>query len=522
MSGRSEHRYAGNLWRCFLKCKKIQLVGAVICIMFFAAPLAALLEQAGDPLLAIPNGRRLGLLGNTLQLGILTAAGCMVIGFFTAAAIYTGRLKNSILRWWFLLLAPVPQYIYALAWMELVRMAGQVWPELLGMQIYGLFPCVAVEIMAYLPLCTGLALLGLERQDASLIQAALVCRKGDCVLYRICLPQMFPWLICGAGCVFVLSAADFSIPSLFQYNVYAMELFSDFSAYGKAVNSLWLAMPLMLLILLVVWLTQSRLKQILLPVSYRKTVPLYLSRTTVSLMRAAVFLSVLQILIPLLTLAAGIGGWEQLTASVELSLEELWVSCRIGILAAVLAVVPASLTAGLLCDSKSSFWRIVFLFPLAMPSALVGVGWLTLLNGSIFHGVTSTLLFPALGCATRFLPLGMLVLMGICFGVDKKSLQAALLLQNNWWKAVAVVKIPVYAPGVWAAGFLVFLLTLGDVGVTLMTAPPGKEPFSIKIYNYLHYGASEMVSGFCMVIIVICLAVMLLMMRIVRGRKNGA
>ena len=104
--------------------------------------------------------------------------------------------------------------------------------------------------------------------------------------------------VCGAGCVFVLSAADFSIPSLFQYNVYAMELFSDFSAYGKAVNSLWLAMPLMLLILLVVWLTQSRLKQILLPVSYRKTVPLYLSRTTVSLMRAAVFLSVLQILIP--------------------------------------------------------------------------------------------------------------------------------------------------------------------------------------------------------------------------------
>ena len=234
----------------FLKYHKKQIIGGVIYVLLFAAPVVTLLLEAGNPGLAIPNSRRWGLLRNTISLGVLTAIGCMLIGFYAAVGIFTGRLREKSLRWWFLLLLPVPQYIYALSWMELVRLLGKICPPLLRMQIFGLLPCVIVEVMAYLPICTALALLGLERQDVRLAEAGLLCRKGDAVLYGICLPQMLPWLLSGAGCVFVLSATDFSIPSLFQYNVYAMELFSDFSAYGRAVNSFWLAIPLIILILI--------------------------------------------------------------------------------------------------------------------------------------------------------------------------------------------------------------------------------------------------------------------------------
>lgn len=507
--------------KCFPKHHRKQAAGAAIYVLLFTLPLFALLFQAGNPGLAIPNSRRWGLLGNTMLLGLLTAAGCILIGFYAAVGIYTGRWKESSLRWWFLLLLPVPQYIYALSWMELVRLLGGMIPSLLRMQIFGIFPCVIVEVMAYMPICTALSLAGLERQDVRLTEAGILCRKADIVLYRICLPQMLPWLLSGAGCVFVLSATDFSIPSLFQYNVYAMELFSDFSAYGKAVNSFWLALPLILLIMIAVTFLLQGLQQIFVPSKSRGHATLQLSGVTKGMCKTAVLVCIMQIGIPILTLTAGIGSWEQLIDSAALSGEELLISCGIGGMAALITIFPSGCAAMILCSNRKWYLRLLFLFPLAMPGALIGIGWLELLNGSLFHSITGTLLFPALGCAVRFIPFGTLVLAGMLFRIDKKSLQAAELLKINGWKEFCTVKFPVFAPGILASVLMVFLLTLGDVSVTLMTAPPGKEPFSIKIYNYLHYGASEMVSGFCMAVVIICLMVTLVLMVLLRMRRNG-
>ena len=190
-------------------------------------------------------------------------------------------------------------------------------------------------------------------------------------------------------------------------------------------------------------------------------------------------------------------------------------------MAALLTIFPAFAAAAILCSTGNRFLRMLFLFPLAMPGALIGVGWLELLNGSFLHGITGTLLFPALGCATRFMPFGTMILTGMLFRVDKKCLEAAEVLQSSKRKAFLAVKLPMFAPGILASGLLVFLLAIGDVGVTLMTAPPGKEPFSIKIYNYLHYGASEMVSGFCMVVVLVCLTVTVAMIGLLRMRKHG-
>ena len=279
--------------------------------------------------------------------------------------------------------------------------------------------------------------------------------------------------------------------------------------------------PLIILILIVVMLSQNGLQQIFIPVRPHSQVRLYLSGLTKGICTAAIGLCVMQILIPVVTLTVGIGSWEQLTASAVLAGEELMISCGIGLMAALLTIFPAFAAAAILCSTGNRFLRMLFLFPLAMPGALIGVGWLELLNGSFLHGITGTLLFPALGCATRFMPFGTMILTGMLFRVDKKCLEAAEVLQSSKRKAFLAVKLPMFAPGILASGLLVFLLAIGDVGVTLMTAPPGKEPFSIKIYNYLHYGASEMVSGFCMVVVLVCLTVTVAMIELLRMRKHG-
>lgn len=163
---------------------------------------------------------------------------------------------------------------------------------------------------------------------------------------------------------------------------------------------------------------------------------------------------------------------------------------------------------------------MIFLLPLAIPGALVGVGWLTLLNGSPLQAVTKSVLLPALGCAGRFMPFCVLILIGTFLRLDVHRLQAAQLLQGHSGKAFYQVLLPMCFPGLLAGGLLIFLLSLGDVGVTLMLAPPGMEPFSIKVYNYLHYGASEMVSGFCLLMVLICTLTMALVLWILHGGRS--
>jgi iron(III) transport system permease protein len=41
---------------------------------------------------------------------------------------------------------------------------------------------------------------------------------------------------------------------------------------------------------------------------------------------------------------------------------------------------------------------------------------------------------------------------------------------------------------------------MGELGATLMVIPPGKATLTMRIYNYLHYGASDTVAGLCLVL----------------------
>ena len=67
------------------------------------------------------------------------------------------------------------------------------------------------------------------------------------------------------------------------------------------------------------------------------------------------------------------------------------------------------------------------------------------------------------------------------------------------------MKYRMLLPGLICAMALAFFLAMGEEGIMLVLMAPGKEAASVKIYNYLHYGASEYVSGFCLVIILFML-----------------
>ena len=54
-------------------------------------------------------------------------------------------------------------------------------------------------------------------------------------------------------------------------------------------------------------------------------------------------------------------------------------------------------------------------------------------------------------------------------------------------------------PGLMIAFMLAFFMTYAEEGIMLVLMAPGLEAITVKIYNYLHYGASEYVSAFCLI-----------------------
>ena len=196
MTCRKSSRYSKGIFLCLLYLLITLL--PVICLMLSG-------EGAAKE---IWNTRRAGLMANSFVIAVFTVAACLMIAAFASMRIHTGFQKKPFLRWYFLLLAPVPPYIYALSYMNLLRFLGRFFPELLRVRMTGIFPCVVVETFAYLPFACAAALVALDQVNQKEWSAALLLGGSDRAFFQVVLPAQIPWLLAIGAILFVLSVMD--------------------------------------------------------------------------------------------------------------------------------------------------------------------------------------------------------------------------------------------------------------------------------------------------------------------------
>lgn len=444
---------------------------------------------------------------NSCLSAFLSACGCVALGVPAAVGIHNGRLRNSSRRWFFLLLAPVPYYIYALTWMCLVRILGRADRRWLTVSMTGLLPCVLVNVMAFLPLVTGLALTAMEHYDRQQEEMAKVYAAGYRVLARVVLPGIWPSVSAAGILVFVLCVTDFSVPSLFQYQTYTLELFSEYSR-GCSLGQIGrLALPMILLVLVLVLLAWKGLRSLSTDGPPMGRNGLHVTGGWAFLGKIGVLACVLQLLVPMAVFVWEIRDWRNVWNSVILCSGELAVSAEIAGLAVLTALVLAG-PAGVWMADKGLGVKALAFFPMAVPSSLVAMGLLHVVNGSLFHWMSQTVYFPALGCAIKYMPFVVLIFMARARRISREELEIARVYAVSGGEYFWRILLPMYRPAILGASVLVFLLTLGEEGITLVLMPPGYETIAVKVYNYLHYGASELVSGFCLLTVLLTVGIM--------------
>jgi iron(III) transport system permease protein len=157
------------------------------------------------------------------------------------------------------------------------------------------------------------------------------------------------------------------------------------------------------------------------------------------------------------------------------------------------------------------------------PAPLIGILLIELQN--LFpRFVDPGPIMPVLAALIRFTPLAAVALAMQRRRINPAYVEAAQILQGNPLKKFWTVVLPLLIPGLLVSIGLVFSLTLGELGATLMVAPPGSSTLALKIYNYLHYGASDQVASLCLLLTFLTITVVGLCFwfyRVLDLRKNA-
>lgn len=442
-----------------------------------------------------------------LLLHSLLFSGTVALTTMCAGVLASLTIKRSsqISRLFNLLLPPllvVPPYLFGVAWTasffalnELLLTSGYH-----GLFMSGWVGSCATESMALLPLATGFAFLALESVNPSLLEAARLHHAEGRVFLRICLPLSLPTLGVGCGFILVISLMDYSIPSLFATNTYAMEIFSRYSADGDAGVALLTALPLLLLITIMLAVGIS-------PLRHAAATPwrgsqLFLRCTkwpgwVLTAQYAAISLLLMQAIIPAVMMC-----WMTATpARLLQSLNSAQLEMRYSLLLAATVMftgVPLAMALSAQLARKGLagiFCWCVTLFPLALPASLIGIGMVRLVNIGFEAGLNLAPLGPVLANLVRFLPIAALILYAQRLRSDPTLIDAMQCFQRSRWQGALTVRWPMMLPGVALAAVLLFTFTISELGATLLVAEPGAATIMMRLYNLMHYGASREVAA---------------------------
>lgn len=514
MPNKKCHRYLSinKPWAAF------KYLGLAAFLLVVFAPLAVLAVQfllklpdgPGKWLeLAVPTGRRLSLFIRSVGLASGVSIWTGILGVVAASVLmYWNRGRAGRLRWLFMVTALLPPYVHSIAWDSLFARLAQ-WG--LPFAFEGWLAAWWVQSMAFLPLAIALALISLESADRQLVQMALTMQNQLKVFSRVVIPLAWPALLAGAGLIFVLSITDYAIPALYDLQVYPLEIFADFSATNQPERALALALPLLAGTVLLLACAQALIRNAAAassPDAAHISPALFWKGPFGALQMAALALLSLNVIVPLGELLQKTASWQTFVLSISLAREELAYTFLVAVLAAALVLPLALAPAASLANNsgRSRTWWLLTTAPLALPASLVGIGLVTVWNSPLLSGIYGSLMMPVLAGLARFAPIAVIIVSAQWRRIDRDMLEAGMLMQSSPLQGLLKIQLPLLKPGLAAAALAVFILTLGELGATLLVAPPGQATLTMRVFNLMHYGAGDSVAGLCLMLVLIGLA----------------
>lgn len=459
------------------------LVFAMCCVwpvIYMLAHLAGPQQVRDAARVTLLDERQRGLLFNTILLGSGTAIVATAVG--APLGFVLGRVAlplKTLTR--VALAAPslLPSYVVALAW------------TYLGGGAYGVGEAILVLTFVLYPFSMLATEAGLRRVEPRLEEAALLAAAPGRVLRRITLPLAAPSILSAALIIFVLAMSDFAVPGLLRVRVFTTEVFTAFAALYDFSRATALALPL-LLVSAVVAIVAAALMGERLFVTRRGSagsVPVVFDTWQRPARLAVACVVFVSLVAPVAVLGRealrSSSIVEAMRGSNAAVVNSLWLAA-----VGATAVTGAAIFLGYVRARAGAavggaldvLWVVLF----TIPSTVVGIGLIGAWNRpgglGMVYGTSGMLL---IGYLARFLPIAALALAATVRSVPLSHEEAAAAAGARWLTTVRRIVLPQVRLNVIAVWVIVFILAFGEVGTSILVAPPGETTLPIRVYTMI-------------------------------------
>lgn len=457
-------------------------------------------------LLSEPRQRQL--LGNSVRFAAWAALVGSALG--VPAGLLLARLPPAtalLLRFALLVPLVLPPYILGVVWVFVMGRAG-LFSRLAGKDMasvwaYSLPGAGIVLGIAFAPLAMLLAEAARRAIPARLIEAARLVASPGRTLARITLPLVASSVAAGGLLVFVLALAEFGVPSLLGVRVYTTEVFTQFAALYNFGTATAAAAPLLLVVVIVAGVVRALLGDGALTWNLMAEQPLKLS--PLAHVAAQGYLTLLTLLVvagPLFVLILEAGSWGQWLDSLAAAKDQIVTSILLSVVSATMAT-GLGLLLGYWRARALSGWRDAFDVALialfAVPSTVVGIGLIGLWNRPGWLGAMYT--SPAMiviGYLARYVPVAALLLGAYLRQLPASREEAAIVFGAHWWRMLGRIVIPSARLGLVAIWTVCFIFMFGELGTTVLVAPPGTTTLPVRVYTIMANSPDQRTAELCL------------------------
>ena len=193
-------------------------------------------------------------------------------------------------------------------------------------------------------------------------------------------------------------------------------------------------------------------------------------------------------------------------------------SLWLGVIAAVGATVVGFMSAyGIvrLLGKRRETGQSLALLPIMVPNILISISLLLALTVVPFPELGGLIFGHIMIC----LPFTIAGIIASLEGVDEQLELAAMTLGASRFRTMIEVVIPLTAPGLLSALIFAFIVSFGDVYISLFLSGPGRTTLPIEIFSYMQWESTPVVAAITTVQILLIVALGLIVERLVGLRK---
>jgi iron(III) transport system permease protein len=469
-------------------------VFVVMCVLPVGYMFGLALVGPGSLTAVFLDERQRNLLYNTTVLGLGTALFATVIGAPLGFALARVPLAfKPALR--LALLAPVllPPYVIALAWIYIESTLRAAIPaaaiDVLPSP-YTLGGAIVVLSVAFYPLSMLATEIGLRRIESRLEEAALLAARPARVLWRITAPLTAPSVVSAALVIFVLAISEFSVPGLLRVRAFTTEIFTAFAAFYDFGRATVLALPL-----LIVSIAVAAAAAALLPdriVTTRRgmrsgpVLPMDRWRHAAATLAGGVI--VVALVIPVAAIAREALRADSIYAVIKGSgtaVINSLAAAAIGATAITTIAVGLGYARARTSPGPGAALDVLWVVLFTVPSTVVGIGLIGIWNRPLFGGLYGTVVMVIVGYVARFLPVAALAVAAATRSVPISHEEAAATAGARWARTMGRIVLPQMRLGLLAVWVVSMILAFGEVGTSILVAPPGESTLPIRVYTLI-------------------------------------